>query len=66
MPARKNSRTVVNDLKRQFLDREKLLADPEQARQVAQKIQVMLGLEKPAAIREFLKNYYPPDLAHVL
>src|SRR5512137_2171210 len=53
-------------LPRDYLDRRRLLADREQAAQVAETVCKMLAAGQKEELQAELGQYYPPDLADVM
>ncbi len=52
--------------RQQFLQRRKLLVDPDQAKQLAQNIAGLLASNDVKAVRALVSEYYPPDIADVM
>lgn len=66
--AAKQVNTKPVEPKQRFVARHKFLSDPEQARQLADKLKTLLaaGAAQTDALRKILDDLYPPDLADVL
>ncbi len=58
--------TASPEKRQRFAERLKLLADPEQAKQLAGEIQTMLADGQNDSLRSRLSALYPPDIADVL
>src|SRR5947199_141978 len=66
MTAGRSPKRELLGFKERFLHRRKLLSDPEDALEVAQRARSMLALGQTEQLRQFLGELYPADLADVM
>lgn len=54
------------DIKHRFAERQKLLADPALAKQTAETLRNFLAQGQTDALRSFLREHFPPDIADAM
>jgi magnesium transporter len=66
MTMARSDRASDVDVKHRFSERQKMLADPALAKQAAETIRQFLARGETDALRSFLKQHFPPDVADAM